>query len=91
MAYMGGSATAMANSLMEGYILPSPVNLKRLSLDELRKVLFEVEKLLRDKRSIVPDQSDNIALQKRNQHILKLSQTKTVLSNAIQLKAKGRL
>ena len=91
MAFMGGSANAMANSLMEGYILPTPVNLKRLTLDELRALLFEIEKLLREHRSMIPDQSNPLSLQKRNQHILKLSQTRTVLANAVQLKARGRL
>lgn len=91
MAYVGGSAKAMANSLMEGYILPTPVNLKRLTLDELRALALEIEKFLRELRSIIPDQSDPLALKKRNQRVLKLSQTRTVLANAIQLKAKGRL
>ena len=41
MPYMGGSAFAMANSLMEGYTLPSPPNLKRLTVEEMRELLFE--------------------------------------------------
>jgi len=49
MAFMGGSSFAMAQSLMEGYIIPSPVNLKRLTVEELRELLFEIEKLLREK------------------------------------------
>ncbi len=91
MAFMGGSALAMASSLMEGYLLPSPTNLKRLTLEELRALQFEVERLLRDQRGIVPDQSDTLALQKRNQRILKLSQTQTVLGNYLSLKTKGRV
>jgi hypothetical protein len=90
MAYMGGSAYAMANSLMEGYILPSPVNLKRLSVEEMRELGFEVEKLLRDQRSIVPDQSDTLSLQKRNQRLLKLSQAQSVIQNFLAMKIKGR-
>lgn len=90
MAYMGGSAAAMASSLMEGYILPSPVNLKKLTVEELRALQFEVEKLLRDQRAVVPDQSDTLALQKRNQRILKLSQAQVVIGNYLALRAKGR-
>lgn len=90
MAYMGGSAAAMASSLMEGYILPSPVNLKKLSLEELRALQFEVERLLRDQRAVVPDQADTLALQKRNQRILKLSQAQMVIGNYLSLRAKGR-
>ena len=89
MAYMGGSAYAMANSLMEGYLLPSPTNLKRLTKEELRELVFEVEKLLRDQRAIVPDQSDTLALQKRNQRLLKLSQSQTVIQNFLALKIRG--
>jgi PDZ domain-containing secreted protein len=90
MAFMGGSAYSMANSLMEGYLLPSPVNLKRLTIEELRELHFEVEKLLRDQRGIVPDQSDSLALQKRNMRIMKLSQAQSVIVNFTQLRAKGQ-
>jgi len=91
MPYMGGSAFAMANSLMEGYTLPSPPNLKRLSLEEMRELLFEVEKLLREQRGIVPDQNDTITLNKRNQKILKLSQAQLAINNFLALKIKGRV
>jgi hypothetical protein len=87
---MGGSAQSMANSLMEGYIMPSPTNLKRLTLDELRGLMFEVEKLLKDQRAIVPDQTDILALQKRNQRLLKLSQAQMVIHNFTALRARGR-
>lgn len=90
MAYMGGSAAAMASSLMEGYILPSPVNLKKLTVEELRALQFEVERLLRDQRAVVPDQADTLALQKRNQRILKLSQAQMVIGNYLALRSKGR-
>ncbi len=90
MAFMGGSAYSMATSLMEGYIIPSPMNLKRLTTEEIRALQFEVEKLLRDQRGIVPDQSDTLALQKRNQRLLKLSQAQSVISNLLSLKVRGR-
>jgi len=90
MAFMGGSAYAMANSLAEGYILPSPVNLKRLSMEELRELQFEVEKLLRDLRGVIPDQADTLALQKRNQRLLRLQQAMSVISNFASLRARGR-
>jgi len=91
MPFMGGSAYAMANSLMDGYILPSPVNLKRLSVEELRELCFEVEKLLRDLRGQVPDQSDQQALMKRNQKLMKLQSSQNAISSYLQLKIKGRV
>ncbi len=91
MACIGGSIGAMANSLMEGHVLLTRTTLKRLTLDELRNLLFEIEKLLREKRAVVPDQSDNIALKKRNQQVLKLSNIRLVINNTLRLKIKGRL
>ena len=91
MPYMGGSAYAMANSLMDGYILPSPVNLKRLTVEELRELCFEVEKLLRDLRGQVPDQADQQALMKRNQKLMKLQSAQNAVSSYLQLKIRGRV
>ena len=91
MPYMGGSAYAMANSLMDGYVLPSPVNLKRLTVEEMRELLFEIEKLLRDLRGQVPDQADQQALMKRNMKLMKLQGAQSAVSNYLQLKIKGRV
>jgi hypothetical protein len=90
MPYMGGSAYAMANSLMDGYILPSPVNLKRLTVEEMRDLLFEIEKLMRDMRGQVPDQTDQQALMKRNMKLMKLQGAQSAISNFLQLRLKGR-
>lgn len=90
MAFMGGSAYAMANSLTEGYLLPSPVNLKRLTTGELRELQFEVEKILRDLRGVIPDQADTLALQKRNQRLLRLQQALSVIASFASLRARGR-
>ena len=90
MAYMGGSAFAMANSLMEGYILPSPATLKRLEVDELRAVLFEMDKLLKELRGLVVDPTDTMALQKRNQRIQKLNSATMVINNQLALKVRNR-
>jgi hypothetical protein len=91
MAFMGGSSYAMATSLMEGYIIPSPTNLKKLTIEEMRELLFEVEKLLRELRGEIIDQNDFMAIKKRNQKILKLQSAQNVISNHLQLKIKGRI
>jgi hypothetical protein len=90
MGFTGGSAYAMANSLMDGFLIPSPTTLKRLSNDELRTLKFEVEKLLRDLRGTIPDQSDGLALQRRNQKLQKLQGALSVLDNYLGLRLKGR-
>lgn len=90
MGYPGGSAYAMANSLMDGFIIPSPTTLKRLTIDELRTLKFECERLLRDMRGTVPDQSDGLALQRRNQKLQKLTGALSVLDNFLNLRIKGR-
>lgn len=91
MAFMGGSAYAMAQSLMEGYIIPSPNNLKRLTVDELRELLFEIEKLLRENRSLIIDPNDFPSLRDRNQKVMKLQSAHHAISSFIQLKIKGRV
>lgn len=90
MPYMGGSAFAMANSLTEGYILPSPTTLKRLTPDEMRALLFEIDKILKDLRGQIVDQNDTLALQKRNQKLQKLNSATMVINNYLNLKLKGR-
>ena len=90
MPYMGGSAFAMANSFVEGYILPSPTTLKRLTADEMRTLLFEIDKLLKDLRGQIVDQNDALALQKRNQKLQKLNSATMVINNYLNLKLKGR-
>lgn len=91
MAFMGGSSYAMATSLMEGYIIPSPTNLKRLTIEEMRELLFEVEKLLRELRAEIVDPNDFMTIKKRNQKIMKLQSAQNVISNHLQLKIKGRI
>ena len=90
MGYTGGSAYAMANSLMDGFIIPSPTTLKRLTTDELRTLKFEIEKLLRDLRGVIPDQTDSLALQKRNMKLQKLTSAQTVLENFLNQRLRGR-
>ena len=54
--YMGGSAPAMARQVCDGFTLLSPVNLKRLSLDQMTTLEFELDKLPADKKAAI--QSD---------------------------------
>ena len=67
--FQGGSAPAMASQVCDGYSLLSQVSLKRLSLEQMTKLEFEIEKRLRATRSDTVDLNDQPALQARNRRI----------------------
>jgi|WetSurMetagenome_2_1015567.scaffolds.fasta_scaffold748864_1 hypothetical protein len=71
--YMGGSALGMAEQILEGYVLLSPVQLKRLTDPEMDQLQFEVERKLRDLRGEVVPQDDIPAIQARSRKLMRLS------------------
>jgi hypothetical protein len=71
--YMGGSALGMAEQILEGYVLLSPVQLKRLSDLEMDQLQFEVERKLRDLRGEVVPQDEISAIQARSRKLMRLS------------------
>jgi len=73
MAFMGGSAPAMAAQVSDGYLLLTLANLKGLSPGELGLLRTELDKLLRTARSEVPPQDDALAQQGRSRRIARLS------------------
>ena len=88
--YMGGSAPAMARQVCDGYTLLSPVNLKRLSLDQMTKLEFEIDKRLRETRGEPMDLDDQPALQERNRRISRIDNALRVLRHSIQQRKMGR-
>ena len=72
-SYMGGSAPAMASQIAEGFILLSTATLKGYLPTELQLLRQELEKVLRDTRSLVPPQDDALQQQDRNRKIARLS------------------
>ena len=84
-SFMGGSAPAMARQVCEGYTLLSPNSLKRLTLDQMIKLEFEIDKKLRNTRSEQPDLLD------RNRRISRIEGQMRVLRNTIQQKRMGRI
>lgn len=91
MAYQGGSAYGMANSIMEGYILVSPVNLKKLTVSELKEVMVELDKMLKSMRGETVDLEDQERIQTRNRKMLKINQAMVVLNNFLAMRIKGRI
>ena len=71
--YMGGSALGMAEQILEGYVLLTSVQLKRLTDPEMDQLQFEVERKLRDLRGAVVPQDDIPAIQARSRKLMRLS------------------
>jgi hypothetical protein len=71
--FMGGSAPAMANQILEGYILLSANTLRGFMPAELNALKAELERMQRDTRAEVPPQDDAMANQARNRKIGRLS------------------
>lgn len=71
--FMGGSAPAMANQILEGYYLVSKNTFKGYTPADLNSLRAELEKLQRAVRAEVPPQDDALAQQARNRRIARLS------------------
>ena len=89
--YQGGSAPAMASQVCDGYSLLSQVSLKRLSLEQMTKLEFEIDKRLRATRSETVDLNDQPALQARNRRISRIEGALRLLRQTIQMRRRGRL
>ena len=90
-SFPGGSAPAMANQVCDGFTLLSQVSLKRLSLDQMMKLEFELDKRLRATRSDIVDLNDQPGLQARNRRISRIEGAVRMLRHTMQLKRKGRV
>jgi len=84
MAYLGGSAFAMARDVSEGYILLNANLLKRMSGEELRQLRFEVERLLTGIRGGQLSLEDTLAIQSKNRRISRLNSAVMMINNQIQ-------
>jgi hypothetical protein len=82
-SFIGGSAPAMANQVLEGYFLLNKNTLKGFTPGELGLIKAELEKLQRDVRSQTPDQEDALAQQARNRKISRLSSALQVIGAQI--------
>jgi hypothetical protein len=80
MAYLGGSAYAMAKDVGEGYVLLSAVLLKRMNSDELKQLRFEIEKILTTIRSEQYPFDDNNAIQTRNRKLSRLNSAVSMIN-----------
>ena len=89
-SYQGGSAPAMARQVCDGYALLSPVLLKRLDLQQMKVLEFEIDKRLRETRGEIVNLEDQVALTTRNRRISRIDGGLRVLRHAIQQRKAGR-
>jgi hypothetical protein len=81
--WVGGSVTAMAGQIVEGFLLVSTATLKGYARGELQALKFELEKALRTTRAEVPPQDDALAQQARNRKISRVSSALSVVQNKL--------
>jgi hypothetical protein len=81
----------MAQQVCDGYTLLSPVLLKRLNVEQMKVLEFEMDKRLREARADVVDQADPLALSNRNRRISRIDGALRVLRHSMQQKRMGRL
>jgi len=89
--FQGGSAPAMARQICDGYSLVSQVSLKRLTLDQMVSLEFELDKRLRETRSEVVAAEDQQATQARNRRISRIDGALRILRHTMQLRRIGRI
>ncbi|HEV3455960.1 MAG TPA: hypothetical protein VHG32_05335, partial [Thermoanaerobaculia bacterium] len=79
MAFPGGSAYAMTRDIAEGYTLVTERTFKTLSPADLDKLVFEMDRHLRELRGDQPALDDIPAIQLRNRRIQRVNQAMLVL------------
>jgi hypothetical protein len=84
MAFLGGSAYAMARDVGEGYILLNTTMLRRMSAEELKQLRFEIERFLNTIRGDQPSLDDMMALQTRNRKISRLNSAVFMINSQLQ-------
>ncbi|MDX2438126.1 MAG: hypothetical protein QNL88_13875 [Acidobacteriota bacterium] len=89
--FQGGSAPAMSKQICDGYSLVNQVSLKRLSIDQMVKLEFELDKRLRETRGDVVNLEDQPALQARNRRLSRIEGALRVLRHTMQQRRIGRL
>ena len=89
--YQGGSAPAMAKQICDGYTLVNQLILKRLSIDQMKTLEFELDKRLRETRGELVDLEDQPALQARNRRISRIESSLRMLRHTMQQRRMGRL
>ena len=83
-SFMGGSAPAMARQICNGYSAVTAPMLKRLSVQQLGQLSFELDKSLRGIRAEPVDLEDQEKLQKRNRMMSRIDSSIRVIKASVQ-------
>jgi hypothetical protein len=81
----------MARQVCDGFTLLSQASLKRLSLDQMVALEFELDKRLRETRGEAVDLQDQQGLQQRNRRISRIEGAVRLLRHTVQLRRSGRI
>jgi hypothetical protein len=84
MAFLGGSAYAMARDISEGFILLNTNLLRRMTAEELKQLRFEIDRLLTGVRGDQPSLDNMLAIQTRNRKISRLNSAVFMISSQLQ-------
>jgi hypothetical protein len=79
MAFPGGSAYAMTRDVAEGYTLVTERTFRTLTPADLDKLMFEMDRYVRELRGDQPALDDIPAIQQRNRRIQRINQAMLVL------------
>lgn len=79
MGFPGGSAWAMVKDIGDGYITLNERSLKRFSRSELDKIVFELDRRVREVRADQPALDDLPAVQTRQRRLQRLTRSRTMV------------
>jgi len=83
MAFMGGSAFAMARDIAEGYILLNAAVLRRMTPEELKQLRFELDRVLTTLRGEQIPQDQMAQLQARNRKVSRLNSAVSMINGQL--------
>ena len=70
---------AMVRDIAEGYIIVSEHTFKKFQPQDIQSFLVELDKLLREIRSVMTSPDDMEALQRKNRKLQRLNQVQTIM------------
>jgi hypothetical protein len=81
----------MARQICDGYTLMSPVVIKRLDVQQMQQLEFELDKRLRETRGEPMDLADQEGLAQRNRRITRIESALRVLRHSMQKRRASKL